>query len=112
PEPVTGVKNLIAVASNKGGVGKSTVATNLAVALAERLPAHLGVPLDLDRVDAGQGIEGGPYVHVDLLAQRAGGSGQHQAERGRRALDCDIAHHVQRHQVAVQFGIMNLGKSG
>ncbi len=36
PQPVDGVARIIAVGSGKGGVGKSTVASNLAVALAKQ----------------------------------------------------------------------------
>ena len=45
-QPIPGVKNTIAVASGKGGVGKSTVAVNLAVSLA-RAGAAVGL-LDAD----------------------------------------------------------------
>src|SRR6266571_8058938 len=44
--PVEGVKNLVAIASGKGGVGKTTVAVNLALAL-KRLGASVGL-LDAD----------------------------------------------------------------
>ena len=67
PEGLENVKNVVAVASGKGGVGKSTVAVNLAVALSQS-GAKVGL-LDCDvygpSIPLMLGISGRPQVTPD-----------------------------------------------
>ena len=68
-QPIPGVQHLIAVGSGKGGVGKTTVAVNLAVALAG-LGYKIGL-LDADvygpNVPLMMGIQDMPVVHDERI---------------------------------------------
>jgi ATP-binding protein involved in chromosome partitioning len=68
-QSVPGVKNIVAVSSGKGGVGKSTIAVNLAITLAQA-GAKIGL-LDTDvygpNVPIMVGVHEQPLVHGQML---------------------------------------------
>lgn len=76
-QPLPNIKNIIAVGSGKGGVGKSTVSANLALAL-RQAGASVGV-LDADIYGPSQptmlGVSGQPKVNADkhMLPHQAHG---------------------------------------
>lgn len=82
--PIPGIKHIIAVSSGKGGVGKSTVSTNLALALAKKysvglldadiygpsLPRMMGAMNQKPQVSADQKIQ--PLVRYNLKLMSMG----------------------------------------
>jgi ATP-binding protein involved in chromosome partitioning len=87
-QSIDGVKNIIAVGSGKGGVGKTTVTVNLAVALAQT-GASVGL-MDADiygpNVPLMMGIEGRPYA-VDNKIQTLSNYGVRVMSMGFLAAD-------------------------
>ena len=67
-EPIPGVKHIVAIGSGKGGVGKSTVTANLAVALAET-GAAVGL-LDSDIYGPSIPIMMGVHQQPDVVGKR------------------------------------------
>lgn len=79
-KPIKGVRNIIAVASGKGGVGKSTVAVNVAIALAAE-GASVGL-LDAD-------------IYGPSQPQMVGLTGEHPETDDGKTMDPMRAHGIQ-----------------
>ena len=79
---IKGVKNIIAVASGKGGVGKSTTTANLAMAMA-RMSARVGV-LDADLYGPSQPGRARPQARTGKQKTDSRGGGRRHSSNVHR----------------------------
>ncbi len=114
---ISGVKNLIAVASGKGGAGKTTVAVNLAIAL-QRMGASIGL-LDGDVYGPNGDLDGTSQPRRQAIhLARADAEQRHPTISARREVGrcphcngrIDIFGHGEGERMAKTFGVPFLGK--